>query len=219
MTRRVLELREEEAGRFPGAALRDSEVLALKSSGKFEVEPASVFNEYKHSIRSQGWVGQIPVGDDLLVRVAPKVSVRNLFRMLEVVYNLSSFRLFEGDIEIEVVEDIYDLIVSILARRVIDRARKGLYRHFIGESGDLPYVRGSIDAVGTVLNGVRGIPQIACKYEEHTADVEENRILYWTLTQVRRQIIRRDKVRSELDRARRALAQVQSERVASTRRH
>lgn len=83
----------------------------------------------------------MPVGDDLLVRVVPKVPVSNLFRMLEVAYNLSSFHLFEGDIEIESIEDIYDRIVSILARRVIDRARKGLYRGYIGESDDLPYVR------------------------------------------------------------------------------
>ena len=133
MARRILDLREEETGRFPRDMLSDAQVLALNASGKFEVEPASVFNENKYGIRSQGWVGQIPVGDELLVRVAPKVSVSNLFRMLEVAYNLSSFHLFEGDIEIESIEDIYERIVSILARRVIDRARKGLYRSYVGE--------------------------------------------------------------------------------------
>ena len=206
MARRILDLREEETGRFPSALLSDAEILALKHSNKFEVEPASVFNEYRHGVRSRGWVGQIPVGDELLVRVAPKVSVSNLFRMLEVAYNLSSFRLFEGDIEIESIEDIYDRIVSILARRVVDRARKGLYRGYIGESDDLPYVRGTINVLGSVLNSVCGIPRIRCSYEEHTADLKDNRILYWTLSQVRRQAIRREKVRSELDRARRALA-------------
>jgi 5-methylcytosine-specific restriction enzyme subunit McrC len=206
MARRIIDLREEETGRFPNATLNDAEVLALKGSGKFEVEPATVFNEYQHGIRSHGWVGQIPVSDELLVRVEPKVSVSNLFRMLEVAYNLDSFHLFEGNIEIESIDDIYDRIVSILARRVIDRARKGLYRGYIAESDDLPYVRGTIDVLGTVLNGARGIPKIPCSYEDHTADLKDNRILYWTLHQVRRQAIRREKVRSELDRARRALA-------------
>jgi 5-methylcytosine-specific restriction enzyme subunit McrC len=126
--------------------------------------------------------------------------------MLEVAYNLDSFRLLEGDIEIESIDDIYDRIVSILARRVIDRARKGLYRGYLGESDDLPYVRGTIDALGTVLNRVRGIPKIRCDYEEHTADLKDNRILYWALNQVRRQAIGREKVKLELDRARRALA-------------
>jgi 5-methylcytosine-specific restriction enzyme subunit McrC len=206
MVRRILNLREEDTGRFPRASLNDPDVLALKHSDKFEVEPASVFNEYIHGVRSRGWVGQIPVGDDLLVRVAPKVSIGNLFRMLEVAYNLGSFRLFDGDIKIESIDDFYDRIVSILAQRVIDRARKGLYRNYISESDDLPYVRGSINVLGAALNGVCGIPRIPCSYEEHTADLKDNRILFWTLNQVRRQAISREKVRSELDRARRALA-------------
>ena len=186
--------------------LNDAEVMALRNSSKFQVEPASVVNEYRHGIRSQGWVGQIPVGDELLVRIVPKVSVNNLFRMLEIAYNLSSFHLFKGDIEIENVEDIYERIVSILARRVIDRARKGLYRGYVGESDDLSYVRGRLDPLGAVLNSVRGIPKIPCSYEEHTPDLKDNRILYWTLHQVRRQAISREKVKSELDGARRALA-------------
>jgi 5-methylcytosine-specific restriction enzyme subunit McrC len=68
----------------------------------------------------------------------------------------------------------------------------------------LQYVRGSIDAAGTVLNSMRGVSRIPCHYEEHTADLEDNQILLWTLHQVRRQALRRDKVRIELDRARRA---------------
>ena len=204
--RRTLDLREEEVGRFPRAMLLDAEVLALIRSDKFDVEPASPFNDYTYGLRSRGWVGQIPIGDDLLVRVSPKAPVANLFRMLEVAYNLRSFRLFDGEIQIESLEDVYERIVSILARRLLDRARKGLYRSYIDEGDDLPYVRGSIDIVGAMLNGIRGIPRIPCLYEEHTADLEDNRILLWTLHQVRRQALRQEKVKIELDRARRALA-------------
>ena len=169
--------------------LLDKEVVALHGSGKFEVELANLFNGYTYGIRSRGWIGQIPIGDDLLVRVTPKVPVNNLFRMLEVAYNLRSFRLFDGEIQIESLEDIYERIVSILARRVLDRARKGLYRGYVGEADDLPYVRGRIDAVGAMLNSMRGIPRIPCRYQEHTADLEDNRILLWTLHQVRRQAL------------------------------
>jgi 5-methylcytosine-specific restriction enzyme subunit McrC len=204
--RRILDLREEEVRRFPQAMLLDAEILALTSSEKFEIEPANLFNDYSHGLRSRGWVGQIPVGDDLLIRVSPKVPVSNLFRMLEVAYNLRSFRLFDGESQIESLEDVYERIVSIVARRILDRARKGLYRGYIGEADDLPYVRGHIHLVGAILNGIRGVPRIPCSYEEHTADLVDNRILLWTLYQVRRQALRQEKVRIELDRARRALA-------------
>ena len=96
--------------------------------------------------------------------------------------------------------------MSILSRRVLNRARKGLYRGYISESDELPYVRGSIDVVSAALNAKRGIPSVPCRYEDHTADLDENRILHWTLHAVRRQALRREQVRIELDRARRALA-------------
>lgn len=205
-TRRILDLKEEEYALFPEAMLPAAELLALKESGKFDVEPASLFNGYTYGLRSRGWVGQIPIGDTLLLRVTPKVPVSNLFRMLEFAYNLRSFRLFDGEIQIESLEDIYERIVSILARRVLDRARKGLYRGYLDEVDNLPYVRGRIDVLGTILNSTCGIPRIPCHYEEHTADLEDNRILLWTLHQVRRQALQQERVRHELDRARRALS-------------
>src|SRR3954454_14949870 len=116
--RRIIDLLEEEVGRFPRSMLQDAEVLVLNSSGRFDLEPASVLNNHTYGLRSRGWVGQIPIGNELLVRVSPKVPVSNLFRMLEVAYQLQSFQLFSGDIQIESLEEIYERIVSILARRV-----------------------------------------------------------------------------------------------------
>jgi 5-methylcytosine-specific restriction enzyme subunit McrC len=204
--RRIIDLHEEETARLPHSLLVDADVLALKRSRKFEIEPASILNDYTFGLRSRGWIGSIPIGDNLLIRVRPKVPIANLFGMLEVAYNLRSFRLFDGEIRVESLDDIYERIVSILARRVLNRARKGLYRGYISEGDELPYVRGSIDVVQAALNAKRGIPSVPCRYEEHTADLDENRILHWTLHAVRRQALRREQVRIELDRARRALA-------------
>jgi 5-methylcytosine-specific restriction enzyme subunit McrC len=202
---RVLELKEEAIGRFPRAMLQPSEVLALSGSGKFEIEPPSPLNNDTYGIRSRGWVGHVPVGNDLLVRILPKIAIGNLFRMLEVAYNLRSFRIFDGEIGIGSIEDLYERIVSILSRRILDRARKGLYRAYVRQEQELGYVRGRLDPVATMLNVARGKPCLPCSYEEHTADVDDNRILLWTLHEVRRQAIRQPKSRRELDLARRAL--------------
>lgn len=206
MAYRTLELVEEEVRHFSEAELTKFEVLALGTTGKFEIEPASFLNGNKYAIRSRGWVGHVLASEDLLVRILPKAPVSNLFRMLEVAYGLKSFRFLDGDTEIESIEDLYERIVSILSRRVLDRSRKGLYRSYISEEDDLPFVRGRIDPLATSLNLMTGVPRVACQYEEQTADLEENRILMWTLHQVRRQSLSRDSVRRELDLARRALA-------------
>ena len=92
--RRIIDLQEEETARIPHSLLVDTDVLALKHSRKFEIEPASILNNYTVGLRSRGWIGAIPIGDNLLIRVQPKVPIANLFGMLEVAYNLRSFRLF-----------------------------------------------------------------------------------------------------------------------------
>src|SRR4051812_15133275 len=125
MAYRTLELVEEDIRHFSEAELTKFEVLALGTTGKFEIEPASFLNGNKYGIRSRGWVGHVLVGEDLLVRIVPKAPVSNLFRMLEVAYGLKSFRFLDGDTEIESIEDLYERIVSILSRRVLDRSRKG----------------------------------------------------------------------------------------------
>lgn len=206
MPAEILEIREEEVHHFPRSVLSDVQAVALSRSEKFEIELASLLNGYTYGIRSRGWVGYIPVDHSLTIRVLPKVEVKHLFGMLEVAYQLRSFNIFEGEVAIKTIDELYERVVSILARRVIDRARKGLYRHYIAESDELPYVRGRMDSVATILNTFRGIPRISCEYEENTADLDDNRILLWTLHQVRRQAIRKTTVRRELDLARRALA-------------
>lgn len=206
MSAEILELREEEVSHFPSSALSDAQIIALSRSEKFEVEPASLLNGYNYGLRSRGWVGYIPIDRNLTIRVLPKVEVKNLFGMLEVAYRLRSFHMFEGDVSIKTIDELYERIVSILAKRVIDRARKGLYRHYVAESDELPYVRGRMDPVMTMLNKFRGLPKIPCEYQEHTADLDDNRILLWTLHQVRRQALRQMTVRKELDLARRALS-------------
>jgi len=97
----------------------------------------------------------VQAGDDLLVRIQPKAPVSNLFGMLEVAYSLQSFRFLDGETEIESIEHLYERIVSILSRRVLDRSRKGLYRSYISETDELPYVRGRIDSVATRLQSGR----------------------------------------------------------------
>ena len=126
-----------------------------------------------------GWVGSIPVTDSVVVNIQPKAPLENLFRMWEYAYRLKSFKFLDGIIGCQSLAEFYQNLASILADRVRDRTRKGLYRTYLGMEDRLPYVSGRLDIRRLTFEPWRA--DLHCAYEEHTADVEENQILCWTL--------------------------------------
>ena len=109
----------------------------------------------------------------------PKVQLGNVFRMLEYAYRLTSFKFLDDLFESQTLEEFYERLANVLARRILDRARKGFYRAYLAKTERLPYVRGHLQ--------VRQLAQapwdvkLMCRYQEHTADIEDNQILAWTL--------------------------------------
>lgn len=132
----------------------------------------------------QGWVGHIPLTPDYHFALQPKISLANLFGMLDYAYNLKSFHILAGLINCHSLDDFYEQLASILARRVLDRTRQGVYRAYVSRAGRLPYVRGRLDV--RPASQQPGQVKLECQYEEHTADIEDNQILAWTLFQIAR---------------------------------
>jgi 5-methylcytosine-specific restriction enzyme subunit McrC len=133
------------------------------------------------------------------------VPVASIFGMLEVAYKLKSFNILEGETAVGSLEEIYERIASILARRVNDRFRKGLYRGYIQRNDDLQYVRGRIDIRGNIRNAVLTAPRLHCRYEELTADLEENAILLWAIYLASRGGLKREQVKQQVRQAYRNL--------------
>ncbi len=146
-----------------------------------EVEPPSFKNNHSWRLTSQGWVGYIPLVDALHLSLVPKVPIGNLFRMLEYAYRLD-FRVLEGLADCESIADLYERLALILAKRIIDRLRKGLYRSYVREDDTLPFIRGRVDVLAHIRNPL--MIRLPCHFEEHTADLEDNQILLWTLTKI-----------------------------------
>lgn len=157
----------------------------------------------KWQLTSQGWVGYLPVSPELGIRLQPKVKLENLFGMLEVAYHLKSFRFLEGWNHCNVLDDFYERLASILARRILDRARKGFYRTYISKTEQMSFVRGRIDVCHQVQRPWEA--NIKCHYKEHTVDIAENQILLWTLRQIARTGIGREEVRAQVRKAYHAL--------------
>jgi len=124
-------------------------------------------------------VGYLPVSEEFAVEIKPKVGVHNLFRMLEYAYRLESFRFLDDLFQADTLQDLYERLAGLLSRLVLDRTRRGLYRAYLTRSEHLPYVRGRLEARELSLRPWS--VDLPCSYEVHTANIEDNRILSWTL--------------------------------------
>ncbi len=162
------DLREDDAWR-----------INIQFGDKVTVEWPTPKTGNKWQLTSQGWVGYIPLGEDRGISLLPKVSLQNLFGMLEYAYDLGSFRFLEGLYNCESIHEFYERLAIILARRLLDRAREGLYKAYKEDHEELTYVRGCIDISALSRNPVRS--KIPCSFEDHTIDVEDNQIIAWTL--------------------------------------
>ena len=134
-------------------------------------------------LQAKGYVGYLPFSGGM-IEIKPKVSVTNLFGMLDVAYDLKSFEVLKGLTDTSSLADFYSRLASILAKRVLTRSRKGLYRTYKSERRALAFVRGRIDVRESMRSPLD--PALVCRYEDHTTDVDENQIILWTLSTILR---------------------------------
>ena len=132
-------------------------------------------------LTSQGWVGYIPLTPNLRLALQPRIKLANLFRMLEYAYD-TDIEFPRGLVKASSLAEFYERLAKVLACRVLDRSRRGLYRTYVPESAKLPYIRGRLD-VHDVMRRPWDVA-LTSHYEDHTADLEENQILLWTLWRV-----------------------------------
>lgn len=182
---RTLDLREHAPTILPRTALAEAEaeVLWCDHRKRIKVEYPSPRNGGCWELSSPGWVGHLPVTRELSLRLAPKVELGNLFRMLEVAYRLRELE-FPGMIDCGSLEEVFERLAHVLARRVLARGRRGFHREYVPQEDRLPYVRGRLD----LSRSLRAPWEVSldCHYQEHTADVEDNQILAWTLSRIAR---------------------------------
>jgi len=179
------------------------EILWRNYGSQVAVDFPSPKTDGQWQLTSQGWVGHIPLSPELAIALNPKVCLSNLFQMLEYAYRLESFRFLEGLIESQSLQEFYERLANVLARRILDRGRKGFYRTYLAETERLPYVRGRLyihQAIRTPWD-----VKLQCHFEEHTSDIEDNQILAWTLRRIARSGICTERVLPTVRQAYRSL--------------
>lgn len=178
------------------------ELLWRNYSNQVQVEFPSPKTGGQWRLTSQGWAGHIPLTPEFQLELQPKVQLSNLFRMLEYAYRLN-FVIWDELVDCQSLADFYERLAHILARRVIERGRKGFYRAYLSRSEPLSYLRGRLDVVEATRSP--GRVQLQCDYEEHTADLEDNQILAWTLHRIAQSGLCTERVLPAVRRAYRAL--------------
>ncbi len=209
MSPKIIELTEHQTCALDAESFTEDAARKLHGSysKQVSVEPPTFLNGNTWQFRPRGWVGYVPLCEAFHFSLVPKVPVQNLFRMLEYAYRLD-FKVLEGLTDSASIADLYERLALVLAKRVLDRVRRGLYRFYVPNDEFLPYARGRID----VFDQIRSPARVAlpCHYEEHTADLEENQILLWTLTRILESGMCSDRTLPHVRQARRALQGVAS---------
>ena len=184
--RQIIELKEYCSRRLPHHELSEDVAQAIHRNfrNQIDLQPPSFLNNYEWQLTALGFVGFIPVAADLGILLKPKVEIGNLFRMLEVAYSLSDFKLYDDLFEATSLAEFYEHLAVILSKRVMDRCRKGIYHQYIAQDEALPFMRGQLNLQPLLRTPWR--VDIPCHFEEHTADIEDNQILGWTLERILR---------------------------------
>lgn len=172
MNVQTIELQEDGPPCFRAADALPQHVgkfLWSQYEGKIEVEPPTFKTNNQWQLKAQGWAGHIPVDEAFRVLIKPKVELASIFRMLEYAYKLPF--LASGDlVDSQSLQEFYERLARVVALRVLDRCRKGLYREYAARSSRLPYVRGKV-ALESMLRAPWEI-SLDCRYHENTADIE-----------------------------------------------
>ena len=167
-----------------------------------DVEWPSRKTDGKIILTASGWVGFIPF-EDLRLVLKPKVPIANLFGMLELAHDIK-LDWPPGALETESLFEVYERLANILAKRVLDRSRRGLYREYVGRSEQLPFVRGRIQLDHMIRKPWSVRPE--CDFQENTPDLADNQIVAWTLRGLSRAGFQRREVRGAITTAYRRMS-------------
>jgi 5-methylcytosine-specific restriction enzyme subunit McrC len=165
-----IELREYQSAvvRMPATAARD---VAEVSGGKVTVgvgpEPGT------WAVTASGWVGTVVTpGFELLVR--PKVPLHSLFLMLDVGLPPDAWQ--PATFAFGTDRNLLAAMAAFYARTAEQAVGRGLRRDYRQEEGRLVTLRGRVD-LAAQLRTPGAVSPVACRFDEYTADILENRAL------------------------------------------
>ncbi|MEG4334335.1 restriction endonuclease [Microcoleus sp. AT9_A2] len=201
---RIIELTEYQLATFKRDFIPESVAQKIHQNyaKEIEIEFPTHKTEDKWELKSKGRVGNIPITPGFHIIIHPKVPIANLFGMLEYADNLK-IKFPQGSIQCQSLQESYERLANILAQKILERCRKGLYRDYLSKTERLASIRGRVD-LRSALQKPWDV-KLKCHYNQQTGDIEDNQILAWTLFIIGRSGLCRESVSSTVRKAFHAL--------------
>lgn len=175
-----LVLKEYEHGFLDGISLSKEDLeLAESLSGE---DSRLVIEERKTGIevKATSWVGVVRFRG-FEVRVIPKLAGENLglVGMLAFATGLDGLNRNRGvrDLSIHDQTDLFDLLALLFAESCERIVNGGLLYGYIVEEQDLPLLRGRLLVREQFQRRMGQVDRIECRYDEHSSNIAENKIL------------------------------------------
>jgi 5-methylcytosine-specific restriction enzyme subunit McrC len=165
----------------------------IKDKGYFNVE----FQSSKLTLVAGNHVGQIPLTNDIVINVKPKVPINNLARVISLgnqpVKCLNYFKRtynVEGTASRSLLEAIATSLVTSL--KILDA--EGVYRQYVRKEERIPTLRGKVNLSKYVqqVASKRSLSSLHCTYYELSADTLYNRLIKKAVFQIAHVLDRQD---------------------------
>jgi 5-methylcytosine-specific restriction enzyme subunit McrC len=145
--------------------------LVAVARGRVDIRPAPEAGRYV--VRATQYVGSVVVAG-LHLAIRPKVPLANLFYMLAVPGPPVAWQ--DEDFAYGTERQLLPAFAALFARATDRALGRGALRAYRAEEARVPALRGRVDFAAHVRQPAVELP-VACRFQEYTSDVVENRAL------------------------------------------
>lgn len=151
--------------------LTQRQAVSLQATGAVDVRPSDDAGTWV--VTAGNLVGSLVSGDVRLL-IRPKIRPENLFLLLEVGLPEQAWRREAFDYATS--GDLLPSVVAFFARTVETTLARGVLHAYREEQDRLVALRGRVDLPAQFTRAGIAVP-VACRYDDYTADIAENRYL------------------------------------------
>ena len=177
----LIKMVEGELLRIPAAQLPESVGLKIHQQlgRQIHIEFPTSINRNHYTLHSNGYIGKLSLDKNIQLQIEPKITLGKLFAIIEYAYKLNFIQFLEGATTCQSLDQWFDFLAVVLAKKVRTRVRRGLLRDYEKREGQLTHLRGRL--MPDYYGKNKSILSVPCRFFQQTTDLLDNRILAWTL--------------------------------------